>query len=169
MKNTCQNAFTLGRHQRLQYQLPSGRYKAAEFRNKVTRWCRELRAIRQLLSGRSVDCGLLSCTRTEMGLWVNQLLPSLCHHLGYDLLPAADALRFDGVFHSSLQQHLPVMQLKTMQLVLKAESALLELDMHGRSSEAPLLRVMPKVEALVQEAGELAEAVLELADGHHHS
>lgn len=94
----ARNIFNQAQSQRKQHPFVSGGlYKIKEAADRLHRDSQtidDLAADRRLCSGKKVFNG---CTREDKATWLRAALVDVSYRLGYDILPAIDALEQDGL------------------------------------------------------------------------
>lgn len=101
------DSFERGRRDRLAYPLSSGRYKLVECVERLEQCVEEIDRIRDYINGRSGRWAFMHCTVEDKYLWLKDLPSHVAHRLGYEVLPALQALTADGVDSTVIGKELP--------------------------------------------------------------
>jgi hypothetical protein len=95
-KPNCYESFRAGQASRANCPLRLGEYKLAECLYELSRWYKDISAIRNLVSGKFHQQQLTCCTTDDKSVWLKKLPLDVAYWLGYKLLPGLKALVNDG-------------------------------------------------------------------------
>ena len=149
MSKSCFDEFHAGAAMRLTSPLPSGLYKLRNYHDNMREIKDEVRVIAAYESGKVPASALSCCLPHEVAKWLKNVPLIAAWSLGYDLLPAFAALRFDGVNVNLLKSESPRLRVRVNALLRNLEATRMELNRgvkieyqamrHGSSLLEPLL------------------------------
>jgi len=95
-KQTCYEAFTQGKLDRMIRPLPYGYYKLKESFETLVECRAEIFRIMAYMSGKASRYSLMHCTSEDMHKWLKDLPALVAHSMAYELLPGLLTLEKDG-------------------------------------------------------------------------
>ena len=97
---TCQDAFNDGAQSRPSYPLRLGLYKLSESIRNLQSTRDEVMRISKVVKGTKSPSCLQHCTNEDKAVWLRKVPLFAAYDLGYEIIPALRALKFDGVLKS---------------------------------------------------------------------
>lgn len=167
-KLPCHDAFGAAKAERNKYPLKSGLYKLYDARRNISRMQESMCAIGDYLNGRH-DCspgGLLGpcCTTDDKAVWIKDLPKQVARNLGYDILPAIEALTGDGIAASDVKGELARARAEAERLLDDCETQHKRLKSNIDDEYRAMKSGYSDVYALLFEAKGIAHRALELVE-----
>ena len=164
-KTPCHDAFNAAKIQRTKYPLRSGAYKLREARTALRRMQSTMTGIRIRLKNPDdkYPCPLLGCcTLDDMDDWLKNLPTQLATKLGYDIMPAIEALTGDGIAKIDVDGELYNAKIDTRRLLNDCETQHTQLQANVVAEHQAIKSGYSDVYALLVDADGIARRALEL-------
>jgi len=160
---TCQEAFNWGKTSRNNHPLPFGKYKLCDLHGWLSAYRNEVVYIREMVSGRAPPYGLMRCTAEDKHVWLKGLPTCVAYWLGYNLLPALDALVHDGANPALIQRTVATIRPRVLSLLSDLEAARLRIKRNIKTEYEHMKDDDPILEPLLEEALRLTEMAMAAA------
>jgi hypothetical protein len=96
-KNKCRKIFEVMKNKRLKNNFDSSGYKLKEKRYRMESTLDEIDRIAAIKKGLSDGYDLMSCTMSDMHIYLKDIPKNLAENLGYNIIYGIDGLMGDGV------------------------------------------------------------------------
>ena len=128
MSKSCFDEFHAGAAMRLTSPLPNGLYKLRNFHDNMREIRDEVRVIAAYENGKAPASALSCCLPHGVAKWLKNVPLIAAWGMGYDLLPAFAALRFDGVNVNLLKSESPRLKARVNALLRNLEATRMKLN-----------------------------------------